>query len=129
MEEAPWLFLIHQIPPRPGYLRVKVWRRLQRLGAVALKNSVYVLPNGEQAREDFAWLLREIEGEGGDAVVCVVRLAAGLTDTEGEAMFRSARDADYLALAREANEIASEVQAPAMEPARPASSALARLRK
>ncbi|MDB4951202.1 MAG: chromate resistance protein [Gemmatimonadetes bacterium] len=127
-EAAPWLFLIHQVPPKPGYLRVKVWRRLQRLGAVPVKNSVYVLPNGSQAREDFAWLLREIVDEGGEAVGCEVRIAAGLTDAEVEAMFRSARDEDYLALAREANEIASGLDK-AAEPAKPGSPALARLRK
>lgn len=58
-EGAPWLLLIHQLPPKPSYLRVKVWRRLQALGAVAVKNSVYVLPNTEEAREDFEWVLRE----------------------------------------------------------------------
>jgi hypothetical protein len=36
--------LIHQIPPKPDYLRVKVGRRLARIGAVALENTVYVLP-------------------------------------------------------------------------------------
>src|SRR5436189_246285 len=39
-----WVLLIHQIPPKPDYFRVKVGRRLQRLGAVAIKNSAYVLP-------------------------------------------------------------------------------------
>src|SRR6478736_5684875 len=38
-----WILLIHAIPPRPGYLRVKVGRRLQKVGAIAVKNSVYVL--------------------------------------------------------------------------------------
>src|SRR5207249_2390673 len=42
-----WLLLIHQLPPKPDYFRVKVWRRLQRIGAVAIKNSVYVLPHTE----------------------------------------------------------------------------------
>src|SRR5690242_17890637 len=41
---ARWLLLIPQLPPEPAYLRVKVWRRLQRLGAISVKNSVYVLP-------------------------------------------------------------------------------------
>ena len=107
MESSPWLFLIHQLPPTPAYLRVKVWRRLQRLGAVPVKSSVYVLPNVEQAREDFAWLLREIVDEGGDAVVCEVRLAGGLSDAQVEAMFRAARDEDFAALAHEANELAA----------------------
>ena len=127
MDSCPWLFLIHQIPPTPAYLRVKVWRRLQRLGAVAVKNSVYVLPNVEQAREDFAWLLREIVDEGGDAVVCEVRLTGGLGDAQVEAMFRAARDEDYAALAREANELAAGAD-PGPERAKTAS-ALARLRK
>jgi hypothetical protein len=59
-----WLMLVHQLPPKPAYLRVKVWRRLQGLGAIAVKNSVYILPASEQAREDFQWLLKEIEKSG-----------------------------------------------------------------
>src|SRR5574342_1253638 len=65
-----WLLLIHQLPPKPDYVRVKVRRRLQRLGAVPLKRTVYVLPAGDQAREDFAWLAREIATDGGEAALC-----------------------------------------------------------
>jgi len=125
MQSSPWLFLIHQIPPTPAYLRVKVWRRLQRLGAVQVKSSVYVLPNTEQAREDFTWLLREITGEGGDALVCEVSLVDGLGDAQVEAMFRAARDEDYAALARDANELAASAEAERAKPL----AALARLRK
>ncbi|RUA00520.1 MAG: ChrB protein, partial [Deltaproteobacteria bacterium] len=28
-----WLLLIHQIPPKPDYFRVKIWRRLRKVGA------------------------------------------------------------------------------------------------
>ena len=45
-----WLLLIHQIPAKPAYLRVKVWRRLQSIGAVPVKNAVHALPaRGGQA--------------------------------------------------------------------------------
>lgn len=98
--------LIHQIPPTPSSVRVKVWRRLQRLGAVAVKNSVYVLPAGDEAREDFEWVLREITDAGGDAVLCEATLAAGLTDEEVEDLFREARRADYARLAAEAHALA-----------------------
>jgi hypothetical protein len=79
---APWLLFIHSIPPKPDYFRVKVRRRLQRLGAAAIKNSVYVLPNTDESLEDFQWLAREIEGEGGDAIVCEAAFIEGLTDEE-----------------------------------------------
>ena len=66
-----WLMLVHLLPASPSNLRVRTWRRLQELGAVALKQSVYVLPDSAEAREDFEWLRVEIEGSGGEASVFV----------------------------------------------------------
>src|SRR5690349_3863762 len=100
-----WLLLIHQLPAQPAYLRVKVWRRLQALGAVAIKNTVYALPEGERAREDLEWLLREIVSGGGEAFVCEARLVDGLTDRQVRAMFDRARDADYEELAKQARDL------------------------
>ena len=99
--EPRWLLLIHQIPPKPAYLRVKVGRRLQALGAVAIKNSVYALPRGEQAMEDFQWVRREIVAGGGEATVCEALFVEGHTDADVTALFTLARDADYAALAGE----------------------------
>jgi hypothetical protein len=92
---AAWLLLIHQIPPKPDYLRVKIGRRLQRIGAVAVKNSVYALPDSEQAIEDFQWIRREIVDAGGDASICRSTFIDGLTDDNLRDVFRAARDADY----------------------------------
>ena len=89
-----WLLLIHQLPAKPAYLRVKIWRRLQDLGAVAVKNAVHALPMNEETQEDFEWLLREIVEGGGEAVVCEARLIDGLSDQEIRALFDQARDAD-----------------------------------
>ena len=104
---APWLLLVHQLPPKPAYLRVKVWRRLQGLGAMAVKNSVYVLPASEQAREDFQWLLREIEHGGGEGMVCEASLVDGLSDQEVRGLFDTARDADYAQLTKELRGLAA----------------------
>ncbi len=62
MENDPttWLLLLHQLPNSPAYLRVKMWRRLQKIGAVPVKNGAYVLPNSEQSLEDLHWLATEI---------------------------------------------------------------------
>jgi len=87
---------------------VKVWRRLQRIGAVAIKSSVYVLPHTEQASEDFQWLRREIVAGGGEASVCQAAFVDGLSDGQIEALFRAQRDAEYAGLARAAAEVARE---------------------
>lgn len=103
--EARWLLLIHQIPPQPSNFRVRIWRRLQKLGAVAIKNSVYVLPASDQAQEDFEWVLREIQEGGGDVTLCEARLIDGLTDDEVVGLFRAARDADYDEIGQEIEEL------------------------
>ncbi|MFS8070899.1 MAG: Chromate resistance protein ChrB [Byssovorax sp.] len=96
-----WLLLIHQLPPTPPYFRVKIGRHLARIGAIAIKNSVYALPATPQTREDFAWVYREITGGGGEASVCEARLVEGLSDEQLEALFHTARNADYEALTEE----------------------------
>jgi len=101
-----WLLLIHQLPAKPAYARVKVWRRLQALGAVTVKGSVYALPANGEAQEDFAWLAKEIVESGGEALICEAALVEGFTDHEMQALFDNARDEDYAAIAAEAREIA-----------------------
>jgi hypothetical protein len=105
-----WLLLVHQLPPKPSYARVKVWRRLQGLGAVALKNAVYVLPNLDATREDFEWLAREIHELGGSATVCEARLVQGFDDHEIEELFHAARGADYQALLKDAQQVRTSLR-------------------
>src|SRR3954469_6201812 len=81
-ERSPWLLLIHQLPPTPNYLRVKVRRRLRRLGAIALKQTVYLLPNTDEALEDLQWLRQEIEAAGGSAIIAQSRFIEGVSDEE-----------------------------------------------
>src|SRR5437899_4780352 len=100
--EPRWLLLLHQLPRQPDYLRVKVWRRLQRLGAVSIKNAVYALPRSEERNEDLQWVMREIVAGGGEATLVEANLVQGLRDDEVEALFNRARDEDYEAVAKEA---------------------------
>jgi hypothetical protein len=86
-----WLLFIHQVPPKPDYLRVKVRRRLRRLGAVAVKKTVYALPSSDEAFEDFAWLRREVESEGGSAVIAEAEFVEGISDEELDVMIESER--------------------------------------
>src|SRR5216110_221307 len=99
--EQSWILLIHQLPPKPTNLRVRTWRKLQRLGAVAIKNSVYILPFNEKTHEDFQWLKQEIEAASGEAAVFRASSVEDTTDTEIIDLFRQQRDEDYARLAAE----------------------------
>ena len=66
-----WLFLVYKIPREPSALRVSVWRKLNRLGAVLIHDSVWVLPAIPRCKEQLQWLAAEINEQGGNAGVWV----------------------------------------------------------
>jgi hypothetical protein len=101
------MLLIHQIPPAPAYLRVRVGRHLARIGAVAIKNSVYVLPYDEETQEDFQWVLREIVKGGGDGSLVEARFIEGLSNEQVIALFHRAREADYGEIAEQGRAISA----------------------
>src|SRR5262245_42005590 len=105
-----WLLLVHQLPAQPAYLRVKVWRRLQALGAIPIKNAVHALPMNEGTQEDFEWLLREIGEGGGEAVLCEARLIDGISDEEARRLYDQARDEDYDSISKEALAVAKSLR-------------------
>ena len=115
-----WLLLIHQIPPKPNALRVKIWRRLQQVGAVAIKQSVYALPLSEQSREDLSWILREIIEGGGDGSISEARFVEGLTDAQIIALFQSARKSEYESIIQDANLLLAEWSSGQIDPRDPA---------
>lgn len=104
-----WLVLVFQFPKGRDSLRVKVWRRLQRIGAVAIKNSVYVLPQNDQSQEDFAWLLQELQKSGADAALLESRFVDGMSDQQVRGLFNTARASDYDALANEISAAAASL--------------------
>ena len=100
-EENSWLLLIPQLPARPAYLRVKLWRRLRDIGAVALKNSVHALPDRPGCADSFRSLQREVESSGGSALICSAHFPDPRGERDVRAAFIAAREADYQALEKE----------------------------
>src|SRR5215831_12035553 len=102
--------LIHQLPPKPTNLRVRIWRKLQKLGAVAIKSSVYVLPASDKTHEDFQWLKQEIETSGGEAAVFRADSVEGATDKEIISSFRKARDEEFAELTAQLDGLAGSIK-------------------
>lgn len=106
--QGRWLLLVHQLPASPSNLRVKTWRRLQELGALPVKQSVYALPDSPEAREDFEWLRVEIEDAGGEAVLFAADHVAAEANTDLVEEFRRDRQTAYAALASDLQKFVSK---------------------
>ena len=99
MPQEPLLLLLVGVPPHPSSLRVRVWRRLRSLGAVALKRSAYLLPDTPERYEDFQWLAQEIQRDGGEATLIRVQQIENVSPDDVTRLFHEPRDRDYRQLA------------------------------
>ena len=96
-----WLLFIQQLPSDSSNLRVTTWRRLQRIGAIPLKQAVYVLPDTPDGREDFEWLKTEVKAAGGDVSVFAAESVDAWSDDALVEEFRRVRQESYEELARD----------------------------
>jgi hypothetical protein len=77
---------------------VHAWRQLKRIGALAVRNGLYALPDTAQSREDFEWLVADVSAGRGDAALfTATAVAPGVTERLIGG-FREARSRDYAEL-------------------------------
>ena len=94
-EARTWLLLAHKLPREPSSGRVGVWRKLKKLGAIALQDAVWVLPYTPQAIEQFRWLAAEIVELDGEASLWESRHLLGGQDEQLVKQFESQVEGPY----------------------------------
>ena len=75
-----WILLSYKLPPNPTALRVYVWRKLKRLGALLLHDAIWILPDTPRTSEQFQWLAAEIQERKGNVIVWRSNLVLGLSE-------------------------------------------------
>ena len=108
MNNNKWLFFSFSVPSKLQGFRVKIWRRLNALGAVQIKNSIYVLPACAQSQEQFIWMGKETDEQGGESLIIANGNLLNIADTQVAAAFTKARDEDYGALTEEIRAVVAE---------------------
>ncbi|WP_084080483.1 chromate resistance protein ChrB domain-containing protein [Edaphobacter aggregans] len=109
-ESASWLLLIFSLPAKRTSERVGIWRKLQKYGTLALRNSGYVLPNTPANQERLEWLATAIRGFKGEASVLQVLAIDDLPSDVLKEKFREERKPDYTALIRDVQQLKPSTQ-------------------
>lgn len=102
-----WLTLLTTLPPTPTRHRVGVWRKLQRMGAVRLRGSAWILPETAETTELFQWLVQEIASFRGEATLLHVDRVGNMTEEQVTDLFHKARAVEYQSTMKECREILS----------------------
>jgi hypothetical protein len=100
-----WLLCSYRLPREPTRLRLAVWRRLKRVGAVMLHDGLWVLPTDAKTREDFEWLAEEIEERGGSVMLWEARSLPRGQDSAVALRFRAEAQERYAGIAHAATKL------------------------
>ena len=90
-----WLLLHYKLPTKPSALRVYIWRKLKRLGAILLHEAIWVLPDQPRTAEQIQWLTAEIQEMGGSAYSWRASTILGEDDESITEQFKEQVDAVY----------------------------------
>jgi hypothetical protein len=104
-----WLTLLTTLPPTPTRHRVGVWRKLQRMGAVRLRGSAWILPETPETTELFQWLVQEIDSFRGEATLLHVDRVGNMTPEQVTDLFHKARAPEYQSAVKECREILAQL--------------------
>lgn len=98
-----WVVLSYSLPTKiPSSVRVSLWRRLRRLGAIAPKSGIHVLPARDECFEAFQWLTQEVQQAKGEALIMHVERFEGLADSQLVELFHAACKEEYEEIVAEA---------------------------
>ncbi len=105
-----WLLLHYKLPNKPSALRVYTWRKLKRLGAILLHDSIWVLPDTPRTAEQFQWLMAEIQEMGGDVHYWKANTVSDEDDRSLVDQFNGQIEAIYLKLLKQLDKSKAELQ-------------------
>ncbi|HWR23518.1 MAG TPA: Chromate resistance protein ChrB [Feifaniaceae bacterium] len=110
MEHREWLTINYTLPREPSRVRVSVWRKLKKSGAVILGQSMWVLPAGVDNAELLQELSDEVLHNGGEAYL--MKMAPHDADTSERivAAFHQARDDEYRELLEQCDDLIRELE-------------------
>lgn len=99
--DSGWVLLLYAMPKGRNSLRVSLWRKLKRTGAVSLNTSASLLPDTPANLERFQWFAKQLTDGGGTASLIRTAQIEGLSRARIVALFNGARAEDYDAIVRD----------------------------
>src|SRR3954454_4517085 len=105
LADLRWLLLVFSLPTKRATVRVEVWRKLKRIGALPLGPPGYLLPDSAANREHFEWLAATIRGHRGQASVIQTGAIDNLSHADLVRKFSDARVSDYQQFIRDVEQL------------------------
>ena len=108
MEQYEWNAINYTLPREPSRARVSIWRKLKKIGAVNIQQSMWILSTGNENYSLLTEIKDEVSRNGGEAFVMKLTV-----DDEGQKIivdkFNAARDEEYGELFEQCEDFFKEI--------------------
>ncbi len=105
-----WLVITYRLPPEPSRHRVGVWRELRRVGAVALQQATWAVPDRAYFQEGVAKAIALVERADGEPIILRARAAGEEMAARLEALFTDAREQEWTEFLRDCDKFEAEIR-------------------
>ena len=87
-----------------------VWRRLKSIGAVNVFQSIWILPETEESKEEFKKLEEQINNSGGQSISCITLIDEESKNKKLIEQFNKERELDYKELLEKCDDFEAEIE-------------------
>ncbi len=102
--------VFYSVPSKPVSKRMKLWRKLSKVGAIQLKGAVYILPYSEEHYELFQWIISEVVSMGGDGSFIRTGRVETMEDEDIRQLFNQQREKEYRSLGKKLDDLERKIQ-------------------
>jgi hypothetical protein len=108
MDQNEWIAINYTLPREPSRARVSIWRKLKKIGAVSIQQSMWILSSNDENYSLLNEVKDEVSRNGGEAFVMSISV-----DEDGQKIiiekFNAARDEEYGELLEQCEEFFKEI--------------------
>jgi len=105
-----WLVINYNLPTEPSRIRVATWRRLKKLGAVNIQQSMWVLPESKDNYSALETISQEIENNDGEILLMQSVFFHSKHEERVKSCFNNLRDEEYKEFTSECEKYLKELE-------------------
>lgn len=110
MEKIKWLAINYNLPTEPSRHRVAIWRKLKKLGAVNVQQSMWLLPNSGENYDALQKISQDIESNNGETLLMGSMFFYEKHEERVVSLFNKIRDEEYQELISECEKYIKEIE-------------------
>lgn len=109
-DKNKWIVISYSLPSHPSRIRVRIWRKLKKSGALYYNQSIALLPKNERSLLFMRELKNDIDSSGGEAVIADFAFIDSADNEKAASEFNSHLNNEYFCIKQTLAQIKDDIE-------------------